>query len=79
MQTMIVKWGNSQGVRLPKNLLDIVHLSENDPIEITTENESIIIKKTCVKKSIKELFDGFDGVYEPIDIDWGKPVGKEIW
>jgi transposase len=30
-------------------------------------------------KSIEELFADFKGEYEPVDIDWGKPVGKEIW
>lgn len=30
-------------------------------------------------KTIEELFAGFDGEYEPVEIDWGKPVGKEIW
>jgi antitoxin MazE len=30
-------------------------------------------------KSIQELFEGFDGEYEPVEIDWGKPVGDEVW
>ena len=30
-------------------------------------------------KSIQELFSDFKGEYEPINIDWGKPVGNEIW
>jgi len=30
-------------------------------------------------KSIEELFAGYKGEYEPVEIDWGKPVGREIW
>lgn len=82
MQTTIVKWGNSQGIRLPKHLLDSVHLSNNDVVEVLTENGRIIIKKSESKrgyKTIQERFKDFDGVYECEEIDWGKPVGKEIW
>ena len=39
------------------------------------------------KMTIEELFEGFDGEYEPpvdwplqgSEIDWGEPVGKEAW
>jgi len=82
VRTTIVKWGNSQGIRLPKLLLDSVDLTEDDIVEVTTENNSIIIKKSEKKrayKTIQERFEGFDGVYEPIEVDWGKPAGKEIW
>lgn len=82
MRTTIVKWGNSQGIRLPKLLLDSVSLSDNDTVEVVAENNSLIIKKVKSKrvcKTIQERFAGFDEAYEPIEIDWGKPVGREIW
>jgi len=82
LRTTIVKWGNSQGIRLPKLLLDSINLAEDDIVEVTTENNTIIIKKTEEKrvyKTIQERFERFDGVYEQIEVDWGKPTGKEIW
>lgn len=80
MTTNIVKWGNSQGIRLPKYLLDSVQISDNDTVEVITENDSIIIKKLeSRRKTIQERFKDFDGPYEPEEIDWGKPAGKEIW
>lgn len=82
MQTNIVKWGNSQGIRLPKMLLDSVNLTESDIVDITVENGNIIIKKAENKKqykTIQERFKDFNGEYEPIDIDWGKAEGKELW
>ncbi|WP_296561190.1 AbrB/MazE/SpoVT family DNA-binding domain-containing protein [uncultured Acetobacterium sp.] len=82
MQTTIVKWGNSQGVRLPKYILNRVHLSDRDAVEVYVEGDNIIIKK-CNKdskhKTIQELFAGFNDEYEPIEVNWGEPVGKEIW
>lgn len=82
MQTTIVKWGNSQGIRLPKVLLDSVNLTDSDTVDVIVENGSIIIKKAETKKpykTIQERFKNFNGEYEPIDIDWGKSKGRELW
>ena len=81
MKTTIVKWGNSQGVRLPKHLLESANINEQDTLEIVTEKQSIIIKK-CTQpsyKSIRERFQGFSEPYEEEMVDWGRPMGKEIW
>ena len=45
----------------------------------TTENEKIIIEREKKNKSIEELFSDFHGEYTPAKIDWGVPVGKEVW
>ena len=84
MTTTIQKWGNSQGIRIPKILLDSVQWTENEQITILVENNRIIIEKaqdkpTKKRKNIKELFADYKGEYEPIKIDWGEPEGKEIW
>jgi len=82
MQTTIVKWGNSQGIRLPKQLLESVKLSEKDTVEIVAEDNQLIIKKVENEQkylTIEERFAAFKGVYEPIEIEWGEPKGKEIW
>jgi len=86
MMTTIQKWGNSQGVRLPKFVLEELSLQENDPVEIITENDLIIIKKATrkrrAKKSLEERFENFfarSGDYQCAEYDWGRPVGKEVW
>jgi antitoxin MazE len=87
MQTTIVKWGNSQGIRIPKAFLKNIHVSENDPVDITLADEKIIIKKIKYKKHktteerLMEFYGAnFDKKHTPQqEIEWGKPVGKEIW
>ena len=37
------------------------------------------IRKVKPHKNIKELFEEYDGKYEAVNIDWGEPVGDEIW
>ena len=83
MLTTIQKWGNSQGVRLPKTILDVVFLQEDDPVEIVAENDSIIIKKAArkrrAKKGLDERFLNYKGNYQCTEWDTGKPIGKEVW
>lgn len=79
MTTSIQKWGNSQGIRIPKILLDTVNWTENEEIIITVEDGKLIIEKTENRKNIKELFQDYKGEYKPEEIDWGSPVGDEIW
>ena len=87
MQTTVVKWGNSHGIRLPKAFLNNIGIKENDPVDIRLENEKIVIKKLKPKKykTLKQrLFEFYGENYEHIsepqkEYNWGKPVGKEIW
>jgi antitoxin MazE len=79
--TSIVKWGNSRGVRLPKHLLDSVNLSENDTVEITAENDSIVITKAISRKhkTLKERLAGFSGDYSFEELNTGSTVGREVF
>ncbi len=79
MTTTIQKWGNSQGIRIPKFILDAVHWSGDESLVMKTENDKIIIERAEKRKTIKELFDGFDDDYVPVKMDWGDPVGNEVW
>ncbi|MCD8049498.1 MAG: AbrB/MazE/SpoVT family DNA-binding domain-containing protein [Clostridia bacterium] len=79
MTAAIQKWGNSQGIRIPKALLEALHWSESEQIILTADNDKIIIEKAEPGKNIKELFADFDGEYTPVEINWGEPVGEEIW
>ena len=56
MTTTIQKWGNSQGVRIPKAILDTVEWKENEKITIFIDNGKIVMEKAKLKrKNIKEL------------------------
>lgn len=83
MIATIVKWGNSQGIRLPKVLLENVNMVENDIVEVLSENDTIIIKKSKKElrqyQSIQELFAEYNGEYQPIKMNWGEPQGEEVW
>ena len=78
VRSTIQKWGNSQAIRLPKAILDIAQLSENEPIQIIAEPNRIIIQKSKMHKPLRERLAGFDGTYIAEEWDTGLPVGKEV-
>lgn len=76
----IQKWGNSQGIRLPRYILEAAQLHTDETVEIDVQDGQITIRKqTKQKKSIEELFAGFEGTYTDKEWDWGKPTGEELW
>lgn len=58
----IVKWGNSQGVRLPMNLLKQIGIDnpENQEIVLIAEEDKIIIKKAQSLSKLAQRFIDFD-------------------
>jgi len=89
MTTTIVKWGNSRGIRLPKPFLESLDLKDNDVVDIVTNNGKIIIQKSYQHKTLRQRVEEFYGKdfetivkeapYESTEMDWGDPVGDEIW
>ena len=80
MTTNLQKWGNSQGIRIPKSIIDEVKWKENEKILMVVEDGKVVLKKAEEERNnINELFKNYNGNYDPIDVDWGEPVGDEIW
>ena len=52
---------------------------EGEPLTLHAEDNKIVIEPATKRKNIKELFEGYDGNYETKEVDWGEPVGKEVW
>lgn len=80
MQAIIQKWGNSQAIRLPKAILEMAHLTENEQVQISAEPDTIIIKKAIIRKhkTLAERLEGFEGEYVFEEWNTGAPVGREI-
>ena len=80
MLARIQKWGNSQGIRIPKQLLSIASIKEGEEVEITAEYDKIIIRrveKSIIKYRIEELFADYGADTKQVEEDWGTPSGKE--
>ncbi len=78
MLTTIQKWGNSQGIRLPKAILEMANLNENDTVKLKVEDGKVIIIPTKKHISLKERIAEYEGDYQPKEWDTGPSVGKEV-
>lgn len=73
------QWGNSIGVRIPRALAKKAGIGANTTIEIDNTEEGIIIKSVDKQEySLKELVAGITAKNRHGEIDYGKPVGKEL-
>jgi len=82
MHTKIQKWGNSQGLRLIKNVLDDARLRVGDDVDVVVRDGLIIVaptRKIRERYRIEELVAQIPEDYQPSEVDWGEPVGKETW
>lgn len=63
MDTKIKRWGNSQGIILPKNLLAKMNIDNPDGQQVSlslTADNRLIIAKGPEKSKIDQLFENFD-------------------
>jgi antitoxin MazE len=82
MVTKVQKWGNSQGLRLPKQVLEDAEISIGDAVDVTAREGMIVIapvSRVRGKRSLKELVSRIPKNYKAREIDWGKSVGREVW
>lgn len=77
-QVAIKPWGNSLGIRIPKNILEKLGLHISDILQIEVIDDSIVLKKTFKHKTFEERVAEYNGEISICDYDWGEPVGKEI-
>ncbi len=78
METTVVKWGNSQGIRLNRELLKQAGININDRVIVETDGKgNLVIRKA--QPSIKELMSGYEGGYKLEEYDWGEAEGRELW
>ena len=87
MNTTIQRVEDNFIVRLPASIIENVRIKESEVVQVFEEYGRIVIQKIdmttlagdTARPTISELFEGYEDEYMPIQIDWGTPVGKEIW
>ncbi len=82
MLAKIQKWGNSQGLRLTKSLLTDAQLEVGDEVDISVKDGIVIVTPARIvrgKHNLKDLVARIPKNHQTEEVDWSKPVGKEVW
>lgn len=81
MTATISSWGNSQGLRFPKDLMKELHLSVGDKMKILVENNKIVlepIKQSREKYDIVDLIAKLPKDYKAYE-EFDNKTGIEEW
>ncbi len=82
MLVKVQKWGNSQGIRLSKDILAGANILIGDELEIISTKDQLVIKpvrKIRGKYHLQYLIAKIPDGYQPQEENWGEPIGLEVW
>ncbi len=78
----IQKWGNSQGIRIPKYILETINWSTDEVLDMEIQDNTIVLRKKNTDYpliDLEEKFAEYCGEIPKGEYDWGEPQGEEIW
>ena len=77
MYSQVAKWGNSQGVRLPKSILQIAGIQVDDSVELIAQNKAILIKPSN-SQSLSWYLAGYENELDRYEWADDEPKGREL-
>ncbi len=76
----IQKWGNSQGLRLSRQLLAQAEIEIGDDVEVVASDRQIVVRKRQRPKyDLAELVARIPKGDKPEEVSTGPAVGREAW
>ena len=82
MITKVQKWGNSQGLRLSKEVLSDARIGVGDAVNVAVRDGLLVV--TPVRRvrgalDLEQIVARIPKGYRPGELDWGPPAGEEVW
>jgi antitoxin MazE len=78
METVVKKWGNSLGIRIPNTIVRELALKDGSLVEIKDKGKEIIIKPKR-KSKLPEMINEINRKNIHGEVETNGPVGNEIW
>lgn len=79
MTTVIRKWGNSLGVRIPKRLADELGVAPGSAVSVAGDKRRITITPTSPVYTLEKLLKGVTSKNVHRETDTGHSRGAEVW
>jgi antitoxin MazE len=78
MQVQVARWGNSLGLRIPKELAERAGLRAGARVDVEVEGNRIIISPVRPRYVLTDLLKGMSPEAMREAFDWGADRGREI-
>lgn len=80
METRIRKWGNSLAVRIPQSVANQIDLRPDLLVNLVVNGNDLTISPIRQPfPTLEELLEGVSDDNRHEEVDFGAPVGKEVW
>ena len=82
MLTKVQRWGNSQGVRFPLQVLREANIAVGDDVEVVVVEGRIVVtpsERIHGRYRLEDLVARMPEDYEPAEDSCGAPRGREAW
>ena len=79
--TKIQRWGNSQGVRVPKSVLADARLEVGDLVDVRAADGTLVVSRARGNRgrvALEALVAGLPAATKQRELDWGAPEGDEV-
>ena len=80
MKIAFLKWGNSLALRIPKSFAAHSNIEQGSVVDLSLDNGKMIVEAAKEQEySLDELLARVTKNNLHSEIDFGAPVGKEVW
>lgn len=80
MKVVVKKWGNSASVRIPASVMAAARLSLDQAVDVREEVGRIVIEPVREEEfHLADLVAGITDENRHDPVDFGAPVGREVW
>lgn len=80
MEVQVKEWGNSQGIRFPKSVLQEAGIQLDDKLTVEVEKGKIVLYRPFRHKTLEERIQESGCELTGIgELDWGASQGSEVW
>jgi antitoxin MazE len=80
MRLKVKKWGNSASVRIPASIMAAASLHIDQLVDVREEQGRIVIDPVLAPTyDLDALLSQMTPGTFPEDVDFGEPVGNEVW
>ena len=80
MKATIQKWGNSLALRIPKSFATHSRIQQGSVVDLSLDNGRMIVEPTREEEySLQDLLARVTKKNLHAEVDFGAPIGKEVW